>query len=1672
MRRQVAIFCFIFFLGFISVFGQKYGNEWINYTQKYVKFPIHKEGIYRIDSTTLASKFDLNQIDPRNFQLFIGGEEKSLFIVGENDGKVNLNDYIEFYANAYDIRKVDSLVYFDATYVPSPYLPLYNDTIYAFLTLNTQLNNKRFVLETDTNSILYNNADYFFANRIYKSRTAYNGVYENTYWVTDPRYTHNEGYGQFFNKGNMVITNFSSLENYTLTPITASVFINYASGSIDYSVPNDHHIRTSYTDQFLNPVVLKDTVFKGTVAVRTTHTFNAQNLSSNSNFTLLSVNNPTIGSADNFTYLYYLQFVYPQNNTLNNISEFSSFIPNGAGSKIFYKFSALNFNGSDSASFYDITNNKKIRTVKVGNDIRVVIPNGIDMKKCYAATESNIIKINNLQFVNSTGYFTSYKNNAFNNPYVIIHHGFTKSSSQFYKSYRESQQGGAFQVINADISHLYEQFAYGNNKHPMAIRNLLRYLKDSLTVKPKYVLLLGKAIKNEDLVAGYQSQNLIPTMGVPSTDNMLSSMLSGSLSNSFAPDIPIGRVAALNDAEVVDYLTKVQQHESSPPADWKKRVLHFVGGNDEPLTNTLSQYMKNYGTTIVDTLFGGDTLTFRKNTTAPIQLNISDSIKNAISNGAALLNFFGHGSSDGFDQAIDDPNQYNNAGKYPFVIANSCYSGNIHIFGRRSVSEKFVFASQKGSIGFLATTSVGFVHSLNYYTTNFYRSLGVTSYNGGIGDIVKESAEQTALNPDPFTKYTALDMTLHGDPALKITNGTKPDYILTNNNVKFDLKTYTDSVGVIVNYKNLGKAIHDSVFVRIDRYYPNGDSLTVYKRKLGPFFKDSIKLYMLIDFSRGIGLNKFKVKIDDFNEIAETSEINNATIGTVDLFIPGGDILPVYPYQYAVVPKTNTITLKASTTDPFAPSAKYIFQLDTNDLFLNPIQSASITSKGGVLEWNVNLPFADSTVYFWRVSRDSTSPINSFIWKESSFQTINTKRGWAQAHFHQFKNDGFQFVKYKKQQRSFAFENSKNSISCRNGFYPYIAPTNISFFYNNIVMSNWGCSPNGWNIAIFDSISGEVKPVNANLVPGVEFGPYGTCHCQDNPLNYYSFGKMSYCGNSNWKQDLQNFLNSISPNDYVLAYTLGQLADSNAQISVYPNSLYDAFESIGAVTIRTTPDTVPYILFGKKGMLAGQGHEEKGLNKQSNIWLYDSIQTRWKNGYIASEIIGPSSKWNSLHWKVKSVDVGPGDQTILKVVGIKWNGTKDTLATFPIDSMDVIHLDAYADANLYPYLKLVAFMQDPINTTAPQLKKWQVLYDEAPECALNPLKGFAGINDTLQEGDQVTLLFPIENVGTKSFNDSLVVTYWIEDNNRNAVPLPHKLKAKPFAPGEILIDTVKINSYQLVGNNALWIYVNPSGHNKYQAEQHQFNNIGRWPFKVTKDITNPLLDVTFDGIRILNGDIVSAKPNILVSLKDENKFLELNDTSAFNVSILYPSQSIPQKLFFAKDLQFTPANVPKNSCSINYNPTLITDGKYVLMVTAKDRSNNRSGMQDYQVQFEVQNKSTITHVMNYPNPFTTSTKFVFTLTGSEIPEVFTIQIMTITGKIVKEITREELGFLHIGRNITEYAWDGRDTYGDRLANGVYLYRVVSKIRGEQIEKRESGADKFFTKEFGKMVLMR
>jgi hypothetical protein len=271
------------------------------------------------------------------------------------------------------------------------------------------------------------------------------------------------------------------------------------------------------------------------------------------------------------------------------------------------------------------------------------------------------------------------------------------------------------------------------------------------------------------------------------------------------------------------------------------------------------------------------------------------------------------------------------------------------------------------------------------------------------------------------------------------------------------------------------------------------------------------------------------------------------------------------------------------------------------------------------------------------------------------------------------------------------------------------------------------------------------------------------------------------------------------------------------------------------------------------------------------------------------------------------------------------------------------------------------------------------------------------------------------------------------------------------------------------------LLVNANAHS--EDEIYLINNQARLSsyINIEADEQNPLVDVKFDGISIMDGDIVSPEPHINIQIKDKGSFIPKENTIGIAVYLcseeFCDDDSFVEIPFSSPVITWKAATL-ETPFEIDYTPERLADGKYSIKVEATDGSGNSSGFQALEISFEVINESTITNFYPYPNPFSTSTRFVFTLTGIEIPEDIKIQILTISGRVVREIFMNELGYIHIGNNITEYAWDGRDNFGDQLANGVYLYRVLIKNAGEDFKHRDSAGDRAFKNGFGKMYILR
>ena len=321
MLKQLAILCFTLFFVLPSK-AQIHGNEWINFSQQYYRFPIAKTGLYRLDSTTLAnSGIPINTINPKNIQLVCKGQYVPLYINGETDNVFNTSDYIEFYAEKND-GKFDSLAYNSAKSVPNPYVALFNDTNYVYFTwTNTPIGN-RYNIETDVNFLGYTATPYFYNEKLYVGTTTYSsGKKLTSAYISDPRYLEGEGFGTHLAKGNNIQSVFGNLNVYQ-SSLPVFITAQY-SGNSEYifNNANDHQLKLEFNDNNTVWQTLHDTIFRGYQQIQIQKQVIANQLQNVSALKLTSVNNVAFSAFDNATNLHYLSLKYPQLPDLANQSE-------------------------------------------------------------------------------------------------------------------------------------------------------------------------------------------------------------------------------------------------------------------------------------------------------------------------------------------------------------------------------------------------------------------------------------------------------------------------------------------------------------------------------------------------------------------------------------------------------------------------------------------------------------------------------------------------------------------------------------------------------------------------------------------------------------------------------------------------------------------------------------------------------------------------------------------------------------------------------------------------------------------------------------------------------------------------------------------------------------------------------------------------------------------------------------------------------------------------------------------------------------------------------------------------------------------------------------------------------------------------------------------------------
>jgi hypothetical protein len=1646
-----------------------FGNEWIDYSKTYFRIPISADGVYRLSTATLTAAGVPSSVAGERFQLFVMGREMPIYT--STNTTFGGADFIEFYGHKHR-NDMDSLLFpKGAAVMLNPEASMINDTLTYFLTWNTTGTNKRLPTQANvlsgvpTKEAWYWHTEKFVGEASIKPETlSGSGVFL-------PEFGTGEGLGSDY----AITRTISLATKFKIDGQPAQAKIRWT-GDLG---PHYTTIKVNVDE------IGRDTTNNYTVRTRTID-ISADKVTPT---VTLSLNGEADATDKNSIGTVSLRYARAFNFDNKNSFEFTI-----SASETVKYLEIDNFNaGSVAPILYDLTNNWRMTTTLEGAKVKIALPPSVSDRNfiLVAATAPTTALLKPQPFVD-------LRTNG--GDYILIsssrHINDASNNVKQYADYRATAAGGSFKPKIVDVEQLYYQFGYGVARHPLSIRNFTHFIKKNWS-NPRYIVIVGKSREyrfgNNTKLNIEDARNRtfdVPTWGYPGSDVLLAAT-----QKSDEPLIPIGRIAITATADLKTYLDKVKEYESIKETaaqsldkrEWLKNIMHLsAGGANE--VGAIAANMNAFKNIIENSKFGGKVTTIGKSNLDPIQIAQNDLIFDRLNKGISVVTFYGHSSASILEFDINIPDRMKNKGKYPLFMALGCSAANMHQ-DFLSVGESFILYPDKGMSAFIGTTGTSFLHSLNIFASELYTNLGDSLYNETLGNLVKKTINKYSTINDEGLKSVIQEFVINGDPALRYSVGPGADYLSDEQTVKFEpnvLNAQLDSFDVTVDIVNIGTTSKsDSMSVLFRQQLPNGliYDLKSFRVKT-PQYRMTLNVRLPLPTKVVLtGQNRLHIRVDADNEIAELpssgAESNNEVRSStgelgIPFYILDNNAKPVYPAEFAIVGKTP-IVLKASTSDALAKAQNYIIEIDTTENFNSSFkQRTLVNQKGVVVKWAPNVSWRDSTVYYWRISIDSTTPQVGYNWQQRSFTYIKDQEGWGQSHYYQFLKNDYTTLVLNNDDRKFGFVTDIKTVELR---YPYpqgISPTFIPLFLvnnKNYSGRNWGFPNAGVYVTVFDEPTG----LDWNRQrPGTE--PYGLYYpgSPGATINSFPFNTDAATDKTG-RKGLMDFLNYIPEKSYVMIFTVQQDSTANyyperwaADSATLGANIFKMLEAQGAKRVRelATSGSKPYSFVYQKGK--GAIAENRGLNWIDGAPIFFTMANRWNKGEMTTKTIGPVAEWKSLELNYTSeMTAGKGDTLGFDVIGMTTpdKGTETVLmenirGNTPLGTIN---------ARQYPYLKLRFNSKDTLQRTSPQLMSWRILYRGLPDLAVNPNLAYSFSKDSIAQGDKISINVAVENV-SEIDADSVTVQWIIRDQGNNENSTLRKMG--PLSKNANFNVPITLDSKTWTGRYNFEFTVNPRN---IQPELNSFNNYLQKPFVVLKDKKRPLLDVYFDGTRVVPGGIVSPKPTISVSLVDENTLLRLTDTSVLSLTLTYPNNVKKAISFSDPNLRFSPATtVNQNKASIEYKPTFTEDGTYQLTVKGKDMSGNAAGDVDYSVSFKVITKSSISNVLNYPNPFSTRTQFVYTLTGEAPPQYFRIQIMTISGKVVREITQDEIGALKIGTHKTDYAWDGHDEYGNQLANGVYLYRVIVKGKdGKAFEGFEGDTtNELFKRGIGKLVILR
>jgi hypothetical protein len=769
-----------------------YANSWIDYSKSYIKIGVLKKGLHRIAFSSLPKGFPTNS--PEKFQLWRRGKEVSIISTS--------NQEIVFYAVPNDGAS-DSLLYRPMSSRVNPYFSMYSDEGAYFLTVGEKPGRRARVVDQPNDAsvaVITNHNEVvtkvFQQDYSLGTRSAINPGFFNSYFELGASRT-----SEVFKDGQEASFDFKLNDFVPDTRQPKIKLLLYGRSK------NDRKFEC-YVGKSRNALRLAKVLDNsGFAPVECMFDVKPEDMDSGNNGVLV-VRSVSDEPLERFSIAYY-SIEYPQILKIGSQpgKEFRL-------DEVADQWSRISVAGVPSDfAFVDISDvDNPVVLKKTAQTL--MIPRQPGKKQVLLAT-SEVFEVASSKI--SKLELKAYDPQSAN--YIIITTEALREGAMQYAQYRASPAGGSLKPAIFEIQDIYNQFNYGEPS-PVAIKKFMSYMLSD-GARDKYLFLMGKSItQNERMVRELPEE--VPTIGFPGSDALLVEGIAGGAVN--VPVIPVGRLSAVTNQNIADYLQKVKVYEAGE-ADlgWRKKVLHLSGGKTTSEIVQLRDYLRELEPMVQKGVVGGTVKSYIKH--QPTQEVETVDISKDVNEGVGMITFFGHGSTILTDPNIghvrDEARGYHNLNKYPVMYFNGCGVGNVFCnrfnptppnpkaADRITLSLDWLVAPDRGAIAVIASSFESFVSPGMTYLNSLYHHM----FENPATAVLPIGKIQLAVANDILSKYKdkyniayVHQSLLQGDPALRLLAATKPDYTVE---AKGGITLYSDSAD-----KTIGES--DSLRVSVD----------------------------------------------------------------------------------------------------------------------------------------------------------------------------------------------------------------------------------------------------------------------------------------------------------------------------------------------------------------------------------------------------------------------------------------------------------------------------------------------------------------------------------------------------------------------------------------------------------------------------------------------------------------------------------------------------------------------------------------------------------------------------------------------------------------------------------------------------------------------------------------